>query len=103
MVVKLINSACGLDWTIDEMMRCGERGWNLKRVINNRLGLTKENDRLPKALLRPFEDDESGNSAYVPDFEAMLESYYLVRGWDPNTGFPAEEKLETLGLNWIEL
>ena len=103
MVVKLINSACGLDWSIDEMMRCGERGWNLKRVINNRLGLTRENDRLPKTFLRPFEDDESGNSGYVPDFEAMLESYYLVRGWDPNTGIPTEEKLETLGLNWIDL
>jgi aldehyde:ferredoxin oxidoreductase len=27
--VKLINAACGLDWTLEDMMRCGERGWNL--------------------------------------------------------------------------
>jgi aldehyde:ferredoxin oxidoreductase len=103
MVVMLINSACGLDWSIDEMMKCGERGWNLKRVINNRLGLTKDNDRLPKALLRPFEDDENGARGYVPDLKAMLESYYRVRGWDPDTGIPTKEKLRTLGLNWVGL
>ena len=35
--VDLVNAACGLEWDVDEMMRCGERGWNLKRGINNRI------------------------------------------------------------------
>ncbi|HRQ25311.1 MAG TPA: aldehyde ferredoxin oxidoreductase C-terminal domain-containing protein, partial [Anaerolineales bacterium] len=57
--VELINAACGLDWTIEDMMRCGERGWNLKRAINNRMGLCAENDTLPKALLEPFKEGGS--------------------------------------------
>jgi aldehyde:ferredoxin oxidoreductase len=94
--VKLINAACGLDWSIDDMMRCGERGWNLKRAINNRMGLNAENDRLPKAMLAPFPD--GGSAGYVPDVEGMLFAYYEARGWDLETGKPSREKLVELSL-----
>jgi aldehyde:ferredoxin oxidoreductase len=94
--VDLINAACGLDWDVDEMLRCGERGWNLKRAINHRMGLTRENDRLPKALLEPL--GEGGAEGYVIPFDEMLAAYYAARGWDPETGRPTKEKLESLGL-----
>jgi aldehyde:ferredoxin oxidoreductase len=100
-VLDLINAACGLDWKLDDLMRCGERGWNLKRAINNRLGLTRKNDKLPKALLQPFRDHPAGAEGYVPDFDQMLEAYYNVRGWDPKTGYPTKEKLISLGLEWL--
>lgn len=96
MLVKLINAACGLDWTIEDMMKCGERGWNLKRAINNRMGLNAGNDWLPKAMLRPFPD--GGSAGFVPDIEAMLTAYYEARSWDPLTGKPRPEKLLELGL-----
>ncbi|MBN2548697.1 MAG: aldehyde ferredoxin oxidoreductase family protein [Anaerolineales bacterium] len=99
-VLSLINSACGLDWQIADMQRCGERGWNLKRVINHRLGLTQANDTLPQPLLRPYADAQPGEE-FAPDFEAMLSAYYQVRGWDPATGFPSQEKLRKLGLDWV--
>jgi aldehyde:ferredoxin oxidoreductase len=96
MQIKLINAACGLDWTLEDMMKAGERAWNLKRAINNRMGLTRENDKLPKALLEPFPD--GGSAGYLPDIEAMLAAYYQARGWDPQTGKPTREKLMELGL-----
>lgn len=99
-VVALVNAACGLDWTLRELMLAGERGWNLKRVINNRLGLTSKNDRLPSVFLKPFED-ASEDALYVPDFEAMLHRYYLARGWDAQTGYPTRETLNRLDLNWV--
>jgi aldehyde:ferredoxin oxidoreductase len=96
MQVKLVNAACGYEWTLDDMMQAGERAWNLKRAINNRLGLTRANDKLPKALLEPLPD---GNSAgFTLDLPAMLEAYYAARGWDPETGRPTEERLLSLGL-----
>jgi aldehyde:ferredoxin oxidoreductase len=95
--VKLINAACGLNWTLDELMKSGERAWNLKRVINIRMGLTAENDKLPKALLEPFPD--GGSAGFVPDIEGMLFTYYEVRGWDLATGKPSREKLSELGLD----
>ena len=96
MQVKLINAACGFDWTVDDMMRCGERGWNIKRAINNRMGLTAQNDRLPKAMLTAFPD--GGSAGYIPDLKAMLSAYYQARGWDESTGKPSREKLIELGL-----
>ena len=81
------------------MVEAGERGWNLKRAINNRLGLTRENDRLPKPLLKAYQD--GGSAGFVIDLDAMLESYYLARGWDVQTGKPSKEKLTELGLDWI--
>ena len=97
-VVGLVNESTGADFSITGLMKIGERGWNLKRAINNKLGLSRENDKLPKGLLEPYEDDPSG---YVPDFTSMREAYYNARGWDPVTGYPSEEKLFELGLDWV--
>ena len=94
--VELINAACGLEWDVEAMMRCGERGWNLKRAINLRLGLTRANDRLPKALLEPLK--EGGAEGYVIPFDEMIKAYYVARGWNPGNGRPTREKLVSLGL-----
>ncbi|HEX2994187.1 MAG TPA: aldehyde ferredoxin oxidoreductase family protein [Anaerolineales bacterium] len=99
MQVKLINAACGFDWTIADMLKCGERGWNIKRAINNRMGLTRANDKLPKAMLTPFPD--GGSAGFVPDMESMLSAYYEARGWDRGTGKPTREKLLELKLDEI--
>ena len=98
-IVDLINPACGLDWTIEDMMRAGERAWNLKRVINNRLGLTKANDRLPQPLLEPLPD--GGAAGYRIDLQSALKAYYQARNWDPTSGYPREEKLRELGLDYL--
>ncbi|MBK9926811.1 MAG: aldehyde ferredoxin oxidoreductase family protein [Anaerolineales bacterium] len=95
--VELINAACGLDWSVEDMMKFGERSWNLKRAINNRMGLTRANDKLPKALLTPYPD--GGSEGFVPDIDAMLIAYYQHRGWDMETGKPSREKLSTLGMD----
>ena len=96
MQVDLVNAACGLEWTIADMMRSGERAWNLKRAINNRMGLTRANDKLPKAFLEPYK--EGGAEGFVPDLPAMLNTYYEARGWDKESGKPLKEKLVELGL-----
>ena len=34
------------------------------------------------------------------DFEHALTNLYLLKGWDPATGAPTEERLRALGLGW---
>jgi aldehyde:ferredoxin oxidoreductase len=97
--VNLINAACGLNWTVEDMMKFGERSWNLKRAINNRMGLTRANDRLPKALLEPFTD--GGSAGFSPDLEGMLYAYYEARSWDMESGKPSRGKLLELGLEEV--
>lgn len=99
MVVGLINTACGYDYSVGELLRSGERAWNLKRAINIRMGLKRENDKLPKALLEPLADGPA--AGYVPPLEDMLITYYTARGWDAETGKPTPTKLVELGLEWV--
>jgi aldehyde:ferredoxin oxidoreductase len=96
MQVDLVNAACDLEWTIADMMTSGERTWNLKRAINIRMGLTSANDRLPKALLEPYQ--EGGSAGFAPDLPGMLSAYYQARGWDSLSGKPSKNKLASLGL-----
>ena len=98
-VVGLVNAACGYDLDVAGLLLAGERGWNIKRAINNRMGLTRANDRLPKALLEPLADGPV--AGYVPPLAAMLEAYYAARGWDPLTGKPSRGKLVALGLDTV--
>jgi aldehyde:ferredoxin oxidoreductase len=100
-VVSLINEACGYRWTINEMLCAGERGWNLKRAINHRLGLSRLNDRLPKTLIQPYHDCLPRESCFVPEFDSMMKAYYEARGWDPETGYPTRQKLNGLGLDFV--
>ena len=98
-LVNLVNLAIDRDLTIEEYLTLGERGWNLKRVINNRLGLRREDDKLPKSLLEPLPD--GGAADFEIDLESMLKAYFAERCWDWKTGFPKKEVLKSLGLDFV--
>ncbi|MGD8555117.1 MAG: aldehyde ferredoxin oxidoreductase family protein, partial [Anaerolineales bacterium] len=98
-VIELLNLATGFDFGLEELMRVGERAWNLKRMINWRLGLRRKNDRLPAALITPYR--EGGSAGYTPPLEEMLGAYYRERGWNPESGRPTEERLRLLGLEML--
>ena len=98
-VADLVNAALGWDWTPDELLRTGERLFNLKRLINLRLGITRADDTLPKRLLtepRP----SGGAEGVLPDLESMLEEYYDLRGW-MHDGVPSPERLASLELTGL--
>jgi aldehyde:ferredoxin oxidoreductase len=95
----LLHHATGYDIGLEDLLRTGERAWNLKRAINVRLGLRREDDRLPGHLLSPLK--EGGSAGYVPPLKEMLEAYYLARGWDPASGKPSQDRLRTLGLGSV--
>lgn len=85
----------GIPMTAEDVMKAGERIYNLERYYNNLAGFNKrEDDFLPK---RFTEEAASGNSAgHVSRMDIMLEEYYQVRGW--RDGVVPEEKLRELGI-----
>lgn len=96
LTVELVNAALGWEWTADDLLRTGERLFNLKRLIDLRLGVTCADDTLPRRFLE--EPRPSGTAAGVlPDLDAMLAVYYRLRGWDAQ-GRPTRQRLERLGL-----
>jgi aldehyde:ferredoxin oxidoreductase len=54
---------------------------------------------MPKALLLPYPPG-GGSEGYVPPIHEMLPAYYIARGWHPESGFPTQDKLDSLGLDW---
>lgn len=94
--VELVNRALGWDWTARDLLRMGDKLFQLKRLINVRLGVAAADDRLPRRFLT--EPRPTGSAAGVlPDLGAMLPVYYKLRGWTAD-GMPGEEKLVELGL-----
>lgn len=95
-IAPCVAAATGQPYTMDEVLKIGERTWNIERMWNLRAGLTKADDSLPKRLLN--EPHTEGPSAGVTvKLDVMLPIYYESRGWDPE-GVPSPEKLTELGL-----
>jgi len=96
-ICKALTAVTGRDITPEELLQAGDRSINIKRAISNKLGLTREGDRVPKICLEPLTEGSTAGS--VPDMDLMLRDYYTYRGWDWETGRPSRAKLEELGLS----
>ncbi len=95
-VTEWLNNVTGWQLSVEELMLAGERMFNLKRMYNVRLGISRLDDTLPKRILTEPRGD--GGAAYnLPPLDAMLDEYYNYRGWGPD-GVPLEETLSKLGL-----
>jgi aldehyde:ferredoxin oxidoreductase len=79
-----------------KLFMAGERANNLKRLISCKLGITRNDDHLPKIVVEPFEG--GGCAGIRLDLENNLKKYYNHRGWDWETGAPTKEKLKELGI-----
>lgn len=95
-VCDLLNAAGSNQWDIPSLLKAGERAWNLKRLYNGKLGLTRATEKLPKLLLQALPD--GGQEGHVPDMETMLKEYYTACSWDSVSGMPTIEKQKELGI-----
>ena len=94
--LDLINAATGFGYTLEELMKCGERIWNLERLFNLKAGISPEEDKLPERFLKEAMPEGPQKGAVVK-LEELLKDYYRVRGWTEE-GEPTEEKKRELGL-----
>lgn len=89
------NAVTGLNYTVEELLQCGERIYNLERYYNNLAGYAEGSDYLPKR----FTDEPStmpGSEGHVCELDQMLEEYYAERGWV--NGVVPEAKLAELAI-----
>ncbi len=95
-ISKILNAITGWNFDSKEMIKTGERIFNIKRSINWRMGITGQDDKLPDIVTESLSDGATAGRS--PDLDALLSGYYNERGWDPETGKPSKEKLEELNL-----
>jgi len=99
MVINMLNAATGLNFDMEAFKLLGERLYMIKRLFNLKMGITPSDDKLPKILLQPL--NEGGSAGKSPDFDKLKKALYTYRTFDLNTGYPNQEKLESLGLQNI--
>lgn len=104
---ELYSAATGIEMTPAELIRTGERAWNLLKASNVKEGFSRKDDRFPDRWFEPIKGEHGeeirlhhywGKPLTREDTEKMLDSYYDERGWDKSTGLPTRQKLVELGL-----
>ena len=97
--VKMINSVTGWGLSLADVEKVGERIYNLERAFNCREGIRRQDDTIPARTLNQPIPAGPSKGMYTPraEFEAMLNEYYQLRGWDAK-GVPTIAKLKELGL-----
>jgi aldehyde:ferredoxin oxidoreductase len=92
------NAVTGYEFGMEDFQEAGKRSWVLKRSLNNLMGVTATDDRLPKRVLTPH--SEGGAEGSVPDEALMKREYYGLRELDEK-GFPTPHLLQSLGLDVV--
>jgi aldehyde:ferredoxin oxidoreductase len=86
------SAVVGINLTGDDIMKIGERVYNIERHFNNQAGFDGKDDTLPKRFLtEPATGNSEGAVCHLPE---MLKEYYEVRGWE--NGVVTKEKLQEL-------
>ena len=82
----------GIEFNADDVLRTGERIYNLERYFNNLAGIGEGEDTLPPRFLN-VPSDQKGSFGHVCELDRMLEEYYDLRGWE-NGVVPASKLKE---------
>ena len=87
------SAMTGVPFTTDDVLKTGERIYNLERHYNNLAGFGAGSDILPKRFLEE-PSDQPGSAGNVCELDQMLVEYYEARGW--KDGVVTEAKLKEL-------
>lgn len=100
-MAEMFSAATGIEISEDEARHIGERIVTLERLFNLREGLScRELDVLPPRMFDPSPTLANGETTLTREkLDGMLKDYYVLRGWDKNTGAPTEDKLDALQLS----
>jgi len=94
------NGMTGLDVTEDDLLKAGERIWNLERYYNNLVGFDGADDSLPPRFVAGSDKAipaQGGAEGSLAELDKMKDEYYEVRGWVD--GVVPDEKLDELDID----
>lgn len=97
-LVEWLNLVTDWDLDVPEFLLIGERLFNLKRMYNVRLGVSRKDDTISPRILVHRRGGGAGD--HLPALGRMLSEYYEARGWNEE-GIPRPETLDRLGLSTL--
>ena len=75
-----LSTMTGMACTADDLLKLGERVYNLERYYNNMAGFGGDDDTLPRRFLEES-SPAGGSKGHVCELDKMLPEYYDLRGW----------------------
>jgi len=99
-MAQLLGHALGIQFSEEQLMLAGRRIVTLERCFNVREGARREDDVLPWRMMNEpvTEGPQKGLITDKEELDWMLDQYYEMHGWDPQTGIPTPKTLKDLGL-----
>ncbi|MBI4286348.1 MAG: aldehyde ferredoxin oxidoreductase family protein [Chloroflexi bacterium] len=96
---QALAAATGVEFGMNDLVRAGERIFNIEKAFNSREGLTREDDNI--SVPEKFMGEALSEGPYKGDvlnLKPVLDEYYQARGWDVTTGLQTRQTLQELGL-----
>lgn len=78
---QIIHVACGVLMNKNDLKKVASEIINKARSFNQREGVTKKEDKLPRRFFKEVLMD-TGKTIRPEDMEIMLKEYYRLRGWE---------------------
>jgi aldehyde:ferredoxin oxidoreductase len=97
LLARLVSAGSGVERSVDDLFDYARKIRTLERAYEAGEGLTREHDTLPRKAFKLA--NEEGHLLDPEKFEQMKSEYYELRGWDRETGLPADETLKELGVD----
>ncbi|UCF83448.1 MAG: aldehyde ferredoxin oxidoreductase family protein [Desulfobacteraceae bacterium] len=93
-----LNCITGWKFDVASLLKAGTRIFTVKRLYNNRLGISRKDDALPPRLTN-FSRDTGGSKDRIPPQGQLLNDYYRLRKWN-EFGEPSPELLRELEIDF---
>jgi aldehyde:ferredoxin oxidoreductase len=103
-LAELYSIATGWDTTVDDLKRMAMRQLNLEKAFNLRhTDFDREDDMpAPREIYEPIPTGPlAGWKMDMEKYNAMLDEYYDIHGWNRRNSFPLRKTLADLGLAYV--
>jgi aldehyde:ferredoxin oxidoreductase len=98
--VDFLNGAMGVDWTMDDVLKIGDRIGNLRVAFNLREGVRNIHFRLPGRICGSPPLKAGPLKDVTVDVPLQEREYLEAMGWNKD-GVPTKETLRDLGLDFV--
>jgi aldehyde:ferredoxin oxidoreductase len=100
-ITDFLNLTTGWNFTIEDVLKTGERVANIRQAFNIREGVGISDYKIPGRVSGNPPLQAGPTAGRSADVETLRRDYLAARGWDTTSGKPSHEKLLDLRLDDI--
>ncbi|MBD3196580.1 MAG: aldehyde ferredoxin oxidoreductase [Candidatus Lokiarchaeota archaeon] len=100
-VIEMIHAFTGWDINLEQLLKIGHRIQTLRQSFTLREGVKITENKLPNRTVGIPPDEKGPNEGISIEYEAFYKGYCEEMGWNPKNGYPLEETLKDLDLEFI--